>query len=50
MERRILYKVKFDKPATSVKAQLWQSSLPSLTADEARTLAISYDFSGGQIE
>jgi SpoVK/Ycf46/Vps4 family AAA+-type ATPase len=50
MERRILYKVKFDKPATAVKAQLWQSSIPTLTADEARTLAQRYDFSGGQIE
>jgi len=42
--------VKFDKPATSVKAQLWQSSIPTLTADEAQTLALRYDFSGGQIE
>jgi len=50
MERRILYKVKFDKPETAVKAQIWQSFIPALTDEQAKTLAIRYDFSGGQIE
>jgi SpoVK/Ycf46/Vps4 family AAA+-type ATPase len=50
MERRILYKVKFDKPETAVKAQLWQSFIPDLTDEQAEALALRYDFSGGQIE
>jgi hypothetical protein len=50
MERRILYKIRFDKPETNVKMQLWQSFIPALTAEEAHALALRYDFSGGQIE
>ena len=49
-ERRFLYKIKFDKPETVVKQQIWQSMIPSLTDDEAYHLSHSFDFSGGQIE
>lgn len=49
-ERRFLYKIKFSKPTISVKEHIWTSMIPSLTSDEAATLAASYDFSGGQIE
>ncbi len=33
-----------------MKAKIWVSMLPSLTEEEALTLASRYDFSGGQIE
>ena len=49
-ERRFLYKVEFRKPDTDVKAQIWQSMLKDISADDARQLATRFDFSGGQIE
>jgi SpoVK/Ycf46/Vps4 family AAA+-type ATPase len=49
-ERRFLYKVEFHKPDTDVKTKIWRSMLPNLSSDEARHLAVRYDFSGGQIE
>lgn len=49
-ERRFLYKVKFEKPSETVKAKIWKSKLPSLTDDNAKTLARNYDFSGGEID
>ena len=49
-ERRFLYKIKFEKPDESVRARIWQTMIPELTATDATTLAASYDLSGGQIE
>jgi AAA+ superfamily predicted ATPase len=49
-ERRFLFKVEFHKPEVAVKAQIWQSMIQELNAEEARHLAETYDFSGGQIE
>ena len=49
-ERRFLYKICFDKPTVATRKQIWSAMLPSLSCDEARSLAESYDFSGGQIE
>jgi SpoVK/Ycf46/Vps4 family AAA+-type ATPase len=49
-ERRFLFKVEFHKPEQEVKAQIWQSMLKDLSPEDARTLALHYDFSGGQIE
>ena len=49
-ERRFLYKVYFDKPTVATRKQIWNAMLPSLSCEEARSLAESYDFSGGQIE
>jgi SpoVK/Ycf46/Vps4 family AAA+-type ATPase len=49
-ERRFLFKVEFHKPEQEVKAQIWQSMLQDLSPEDARTLALRYDFSGGQIE
>ena len=49
-ERRFLYKIEFDKPSLQAKRAIWQSMLPSLSADDVDTLAAKYDFSGGQIE
>lgn len=50
-ERRFLFKIEFKKPDVEVKTKLWRSMLgDELTEDEARKLAVKYDFSGGQIE
>jgi SpoVK/Ycf46/Vps4 family AAA+-type ATPase len=49
-ERRFLYKIEFSRPAAEVRASIWQSIVPSISASDARTLALAYDFSGGQIE
>ncbi len=49
-ERRFLYKICFDKPTVTTRKQIWNAMLPSLSCEEARSLAESYDFSGGQIE
>ena len=49
-ERRFLYKICFDKPTVTTRKQIWNAMLPSLSCEEARGLAESYDFSGGQIE
>ena len=49
-ERRFLYKVCFEKPKVNTREQIWNFMLPSLKSEEARSLAESYDFSGGQIE
>ena len=49
-ERRFIYKVEFHKPDTEVKAKIWRSMLKDISADDARQLALHFDFSGGQIE
>ena len=49
-ERRFLYKIRFDRPDEKVKEQIWASMLPSLSEEDARELALGFDFSGGQIE
>jgi len=49
-ERRFIYKVEFHKPDTDVKTKIWCSMLKDITEDEARQLAVHFDFSGGQIE
>ena len=49
-ERRFIYKVKFAAPSLEAKQAIWQSMIPSLSEDDAATLASAYNFSGGQIE
>ena len=49
-ERRFLYKVNFTKPTLEARASIWHEMIPALSEDETRSLAIKYDFSGGQIE
>ena len=49
-ERRFLYKLNFVKPDAGVRQRIWQTMMPSLSESDARALATSYDFSGGQIE
>jgi len=49
-ERRFLFKVEFHIPEAPVKQLLWSSMLQGITDEEAHRLAVSYNFSGGQIE
>ncbi|MDR2193714.1 MAG: AAA family ATPase [Treponema sp.] len=49
-ERRFLYKIEFEKPEIAVRQALWQNMLPTLRDDEAKALAVRFEFSGGQIE
>lgn len=49
-ERRFLYKVKFTKPTLEARASIWHEMIPALSEEETRSLALKYDFSGGQIE
>lgn len=49
-ERRFLYKIKFNKPSTTVKCQIWKSMIPELSDSDVSMLSSKYEFSGGQIE
>ena len=49
-ERRFLYKIHFTKPTLEARASIWHEMIPVLSAEESRSLALKYDFSGGQIE
>lgn len=49
-DRRFLYKVEFQKPTAEESRHIWQAMLPNLDDTSARSLAATYDFSGGQIE
>ena len=49
-ERRFLFKIRFNKPELEPRSQIWKSQFPSLTDDEATSLAKEFSFSGGQIE
>ena len=49
-ERRFLYKIQFERPDASVRANLWQEMIPELNTEECQKLGEQFDFSGGQIE
>ncbi|MBP5419551.1 MAG: ATP-binding protein [Bacteroidales bacterium] len=49
-ERRFLYKIKFEKPTTEARVNMWREMIPTLDSDTATRLANKYDFCGGQIE
>lgn len=49
-ERRFLYKVRFENPTEEIKIRIWQSMMHDLSEKDARTLATSFNFTGGQIE
>ena len=49
-ERRFLYKIQFEHPDASVRANLWQEMIPELDTEECKALGEQFDFSGGQIE
>lgn len=49
-ERRFLFKVRFNKPELEPRTQIWRSQIPTLTEEDAHSLADEFAFSGGQIE
>ena len=49
-ERRFIYKVEFKLPEKDSRAKIWKSMLPSLTENDAESLADKFSFSGGNIE
>ena len=49
-ERRFIFKVKFEKPGTEVKALIWQTLVDWLDEKDASTLAREFDVTGGEIE
>lgn len=49
-ERRFLFKVKFDKPSVENKMLIWKNKIEWLNEEQCRTIAESFDFSGGEIE
>lgn len=49
-ERRFLYKIEFCKPGAEARHQIWHSLLPDLDVRTAASLALQYEFTGGQIE
>ena len=49
-ERRLLFKVQFNKPEKEVRAKIWESKIQELSLDDIDTLAQDYSFSGGQID
>ena len=49
-ERRFLYKLKFERPSSKVRAKIWQSMLAEITKNDAHKLAELFELSGGQIE
>ena len=49
-ERRFLFKVRFDKPELEPRKQIWKAQFPTISDEEAASLAETYSFSGGQIE
>jgi AAA+ superfamily predicted ATPase len=49
-ERRFLFKIKFQKPNATIRAEIWKSKLPFLENKDCNFLADKFDFSGGQID
>ena len=50
MFRRFMIKARFHLPDTEARTAIWLSRLPSLTRDEAATLARRFSISGGLID
>ncbi|MCL2880799.1 MAG: ATP-binding protein, partial [Treponema sp.] len=49
-ERRFLYKIEFEAPNIEIRRSIWQTIIPCLSQEQVDTLAVKFDFSGGQIE
>lgn len=51
MERRFLYKIKFDNPTTDTQKAIWKNKFPSLSDEDINTVVYKYsDFTGGNIQ
>jgi AAA+ superfamily predicted ATPase len=49
-ERRFLFKILFNLPSNSIRAEIWKTKLPSLFTEDCEFLAGKFNFSGGQID
>lgn len=49
-ERRFLFKVKYAKPSLDNAAAIWKLKLPKLTLEQSKELAITFPFSGGEMD
>lgn len=49
-ERRFLLKINFRKPSIDNREAIWQYKLPALSSEDCHTLAVKFDFSGGEID
>ncbi|MBZ9628166.1 AAA family ATPase [Psychroflexus sp. CAK1W] len=49
-ERRFLFKILFNQPSSSIRAEIWKIKLPSLSVEDCNFLAENFNFSGGQID
>ncbi len=49
MERRLLFKIKFDKPSKEIQKQIWQAKFPSLREPDINSIVDKYNFTGGNI-
>ena len=50
MDRRFLFKAVFPSPDASVRAKIWKSKIPDLSANQADELAQLFPFSGGYFD
>ncbi len=48
-ERRFLFKVRYAKPNLENAAAIWKLKLPKLTTAQSKELALTYPFSGGEM-
>lgn len=49
-ERRVLYKIRFDKPTVDSRSKIRQTMLSALKEGDAREIATQFYLSGGEIE
>ena len=49
-ERRFLFKVKFEKPTTEVRKQIWLNKMPWISDEVLNQIVDRFNFSGGEID
>jgi SpoVK/Ycf46/Vps4 family AAA+-type ATPase len=49
-DRRLLYKVRMERPTPGIRSILWEQKLPGLHECLRREVSTAYDLSGGQID
>lgn len=49
-ERRLLYKLSFEKPDAAARLQIWKEKFPNFSATQLDTISLDHELTGGQIE
>lgn len=49
-ERRLLYKLSFEKPDAMVRLQIWKEKFPNFSEAQLDTISLDHELTGGQIE